>query len=490
MTEVVSKEKLLESAKRALDEGRVDRAIQEYQKIVAADPRDSRVKLRIAELYIRLKQIGDAVKVYQDVATTYADEGFYLKAVTVYKNILRLNPSLRDINGKLADLYEKMGLNQDAIHQYQILVSVVEQKGDHKAVLDLRRRIVALDQTNVTNRIRLAESYQLDGQDQACLQEYETLAEQLKEHGSTEQLIDLYEKILTRRPDHLDLLQRLCRIYYRQGEYKKALRRIEASQDVVARDPELSEMQAEMYFRQNQMETAKGKWRELMELYQSMGAVEQALTACERILTVAPDEAEDLRDLVEAIRPGAMESVQRRAETKRTAMAKEESEREALETARQTAASLIASQEEAPKTTTKKTAAAAPRSAEPERASGPLTSAEVEALRSRARASEGLVAMYEQMGLREEAVEEAVKALEAYRRLLVAGIGGTEILERVRALEGIAPAGAVPPAQKASPVASRQLPVTYDAEKPKPVPPKAGTPKSPTTGAKKRISFV
>lgn len=498
MTEPVSKEKLLEQAKRCLEEGRVDRAIQEYQKIVAADPRDFRVKLRIAELYIRLKQVGDAVKVYQEVANAYADEGFYLKSVTVYKNILRLNPSLRDVNGKLADLYEKMGLNQDAVHQYQILVSVVEHKGDHKAVLDLRRRIVALDPANVTNRIRLAESYQLNGQDQACLQEYETLAEQLKDHGSTEQMVDLYEKILTRRSDHLELLQRLCRIYYEQKEYKKALRRIEASQAVAAKDPELSEMQAEMYFRLNQIETAKGKWRELMELYQSMGAVEQALTACERILTVAPEEAEDLRELVEAITPGAMEAVKQRAEAKRVALAKEESDREALETARQAAASQIASQDEAPKGPTRHPPAAASRIAEPIRASGPLTSAEAEMLRSRARASEGLVAMYEQMGLQEEAVEEAVKALEAYRRLLVAGIGGTEILERVRTLEGVVPSDAVPPSQKASsvvgpstlPAGRRQSSVTSDAEKPKQAPQKTADPKSPTPGTKKRISFV
>lgn len=497
MSETVSKEKLLEQAKRYVDEGRIDRAIQEYQKIIAVDPRDYRVLLRIAELHVRLKQVTEAVRVFQEVANAYAEEGFYLKAVTVYKNILRLNPSLNEVNERLAELYEKMGLAQDAIHQYQILAHVCEQKGDHKNILDIRRRIVMLDPTNVTNRVRLAESYQVEGQEQASLQEYETLAEQLKEGGSTDQLIDLYEKILSRRVDNLDLLRRLCRIYYHQADYKKALRRMEASQGIVGKDTELLEMQAESYARLNQMETAKGKWRELAELLHAQKQADKALAACERILVASPEEAEELALLIEGIRPGALQEVKERAERQRHHLAKEEAAREALEAARQTAAEQIAVAEKpVPGKAAAQKAPITREAVAPRESAVPFNAGDTEGLMSRARASEGLAKMYEQMGLQEEASAEIVKALEAYRRLLVAGAGGTLVLERVRELEQVVPGGTGPPAEAAPPPVAKREP----APKPTPKPAATGVTKAalntsvgaPPAGSdkKKRISFV
>ena len=111
---ILNKEKILELARLFIEEGKYDKAIKEYEKILIADPADMRVKLRIAELYAKRKQIADAIRVYREVAKAYTHEGFYLKAVTVYKNVLKLNPSLIEVNEKLAELYEKMGLVGDA----------------------------------------------------------------------------------------------------------------------------------------------------------------------------------------------------------------------------------------------------------------------------------------------------------------------------------------------------------------------------------------
>ncbi|MDP2599212.1 MAG: tetratricopeptide repeat protein, partial [Deltaproteobacteria bacterium] len=135
---VLNKDKILDAAKDFIAQGKFDKAIREYEKLLAADPKDMRVKLRIAELFAKRRQVPEAIKAYREVAAHYAHEGFYLKAVTVYKNIIRLNPSLMDINLALAELYEKMGLNQDAVHQYEILASTYEQKNQFQDVLKMR----------------------------------------------------------------------------------------------------------------------------------------------------------------------------------------------------------------------------------------------------------------------------------------------------------------------------------------------------------------
>ncbi len=83
MPEVLNKEKLLELAKTYADQGKLDRAIQEYHKVLQMDPKDLRLKLRIAELYVKSKKMNEAIQAYQEVANSYCADAFYLKAVTV-----------------------------------------------------------------------------------------------------------------------------------------------------------------------------------------------------------------------------------------------------------------------------------------------------------------------------------------------------------------------------------------------------------------------
>ncbi|MDO8494828.1 MAG: tetratricopeptide repeat protein, partial [Deltaproteobacteria bacterium] len=152
---VLNKDKILEQAKDFVEQGKLDKAIREYEKILNADPKDMRVKIRIAELYIKHRQIPLAIKLYREVADTYTQDGFFLKAVTILKNILRQNPSLMDVNADLASLYDKMGLNSDASHQYEILANTYEQKGQYEEALKIWQKLVELipDQKNYRYRL-------------------------------------------------------------------------------------------------------------------------------------------------------------------------------------------------------------------------------------------------------------------------------------------------------------------------------------------------
>ena len=45
-------------------------------------------------------------------------DGFFLKSVAVNKQILKLDPERPDIHLKLASLYERLGLRNDAVAEY------------------------------------------------------------------------------------------------------------------------------------------------------------------------------------------------------------------------------------------------------------------------------------------------------------------------------------------------------------------------------------
>ena len=99
-----------EEAQRALSRGDWKKALESFQKHCAKEPKDLRSKLKVAELLEKLGKKSEAIQVYREVAEVYAQDGFLLQAISVNKMILRIDPSAKDANDRLAQLYtEKVG---------------------------------------------------------------------------------------------------------------------------------------------------------------------------------------------------------------------------------------------------------------------------------------------------------------------------------------------------------------------------------------------
>jgi cAMP-dependent protein kinase regulator len=96
-----------EEAQMALAKGDWKKALENYQKHCAQEPEDLRSCVKIGELLERLGRKKDAVLVYREVAEAYAKDGFLLRAISLNKMILRIDPSAGEINDRLAQLYRE-----------------------------------------------------------------------------------------------------------------------------------------------------------------------------------------------------------------------------------------------------------------------------------------------------------------------------------------------------------------------------------------------
>ena len=94
-----------EEAQQALSRGEWRKALECFQKHCAQEPEDLRSQLKVAELLERLGQKKEAVQMYRKVAEAYAQDGFLLQAISINKMILRIDPSSKDVNDRLAQLY-------------------------------------------------------------------------------------------------------------------------------------------------------------------------------------------------------------------------------------------------------------------------------------------------------------------------------------------------------------------------------------------------
>ena len=110
-----SKEKLLESAQKSLKKKQIAKAIKDYAKVVDIDPADVRSRQKLAELYVRSNKAAEAYEQYESVAKYFASNGFYLKAIAIYKLMQRLDPGQVSLFNRLAELYEKQGLLGNAM---------------------------------------------------------------------------------------------------------------------------------------------------------------------------------------------------------------------------------------------------------------------------------------------------------------------------------------------------------------------------------------
>ena len=116
---MANKNKILSAAQKHIQKGNYDRAIRELKKLTDEDPKDVRTLLKIGDLYTKKGAMDEAIQVYQQVAEFYSEQGFFLKAVAVYKTVMKHVPTHLDVANKLAELYEHLGLVQEAMGQYR-----------------------------------------------------------------------------------------------------------------------------------------------------------------------------------------------------------------------------------------------------------------------------------------------------------------------------------------------------------------------------------
>ncbi len=87
---------------------------KEYDKALAAvagelrkNPRQFNMLLRQAEILGMAGNRQQAISVYRELAEKYARDGFYAKAIALYKKVLRLAPDLEEVHTELAHLIEE-----------------------------------------------------------------------------------------------------------------------------------------------------------------------------------------------------------------------------------------------------------------------------------------------------------------------------------------------------------------------------------------------
>src|SRR5688572_10835547 len=234
----INKNKVMEAAQKFAEKGQTDKAIKEYLKIVQEDPKDVRVWLKVGDLYAKKGSKQEATETYLKVAQFYGDQGFYLKAVAVYKQILKLEPRLVDVNIKLAEVYRQLGLLSDAMQQYELVAAFYHREGKTREALATIKELCELDPENVATRIKLAELYSKEQMVKEAITEFARAAERLRMQNRPDDFIKVAERLVWHQPDNHAMNRELAGLYLQRNDPRHALQKLQACFKANSRDTE------------------------------------------------------------------------------------------------------------------------------------------------------------------------------------------------------------------------------------------------------------
>jgi len=223
------RDKMLRDAEKLVQKGRLDLAIQEYEKVLKAYPTDVNTINKVGDLYLRVGRVDRAIELYERIADHFSQDGFATKAIAILKKINRLAPQRLDIFDRLADLYIQQGLVVEAKNQYQILADWYAKKGDHRRAVEIHRKLVQLDPANHMAHLRLADMlFQLREVDQA-IEVYDRLGRVLLERGKLDEAERLYRHALEQDPPQGDFMVPLCEALLGSGRTTAARELVDAA---------------------------------------------------------------------------------------------------------------------------------------------------------------------------------------------------------------------------------------------------------------------
>jgi pilus assembly protein FimV len=214
---VGKREALLASADKLLAKGKQEAALKDYLKILEENPHDILVLNRVGDLYVLLNRSGDSIPYFSRIAEHYGRDGFFLKAIAIYKKINKIDPSRLEVYSLLADLYHKQGLVPEARAQYQILADHYARQNQVNDAIGVYRKMAAADPNDIKIPVKLADLLTSAGKTDEGLMQYGVIGSMLVKRGAVDEAVAVYQKALKIRPGDLQILRDLVRSLMEQG---------------------------------------------------------------------------------------------------------------------------------------------------------------------------------------------------------------------------------------------------------------------------------
>ena len=289
--------KISANVSKLLTQGKYDKAISEMQKLIDEEPSDFRTLLRMAETYSKMGRPVDAIQTYENVANQYTADGFHMKAIAVYKQMLRVDNNMTDAHKALAEQYQALGMQKDSLRHYETVATLFERGGRLQEALGIFRRMAEQQPDDLNTRVRLADYLAKQRMIDDAAREYQAALEIASRTEMTGDYVTIAEKQLQITPEDITLNRGLAERYLRMGDPQKALVKIQQCFHLAPKDLETLPLVAEVFESLGQLNKATAVHKEMGRLYAENGQPDLANASWKKVLSVIPNDQDALKAL-------------------------------------------------------------------------------------------------------------------------------------------------------------------------------------------------
>lgn len=199
--------KVLQQAQLLASRGQYDAAIAEWKKLAMEAPNDGSIHNAIGDLYQKRNASTEAVTAFLQAAAAFRMEGATLKAIAAFKKVLKIDPTRYEVYRHLGDLNAERGLLSSAVQDYLTLGKYYLKERRGKDALEIYRKIVTQDPSNLGAQQRVAELCLQENLQEEATRMYLQLGRERSAQGRYDEAKDAYLAVLKIDPKNSEALQ-------------------------------------------------------------------------------------------------------------------------------------------------------------------------------------------------------------------------------------------------------------------------------------------
>lgn len=188
-----NKASIIKNAQKYASKGQIDKAISEWKNLLA-EGKDGNIHNTIGDLYLKKDSEEKAIESFTKAAEIFKSEGFFPKAMAIYKKILHIVPN--DVNALLsiAKLDTDKGLTGSAIENYFRAAEIFKRADELEKTIQIVGNIIELSPTNINTKTKIADLYIRSGLKGKAADEYVSIASEYLEKEEFEHAQTFYTK--------------------------------------------------------------------------------------------------------------------------------------------------------------------------------------------------------------------------------------------------------------------------------------------------------
>lgn len=219
--------RVIERAQKYVKAGRLTEAISEYKKLLEEEVPDPSIFNIVGDLYLSLGEKEPAISYFQQAADLFSQRGSASQALAIIKKIIKLVPDNPEFILMAGNALSQQGFAREAEKEYLRAAEILKRQKREEELISLYEKIISLNRENIDHRAFLAELYSKQGRSAEAVNQFNDAAELLISRKEIARARLLLERAREINPLDERTMGNLIQILRSQGELDEALRLIE-----------------------------------------------------------------------------------------------------------------------------------------------------------------------------------------------------------------------------------------------------------------------